>query len=65
MASHKIAGEEDRHKHSKDEIAYMLKAVRFAVQVKHAELLVLAETAEALERKMKLAQEKEKEEEEQ
>ncbi len=49
-------GGEEENTHSTAEIAYMLKAVRFAVETKHAELLVLASTAEALERKLLMAE---------
>jgi hypothetical protein len=47
-------------KQSTAEIAYMLKAVRFAVETKHAELLVLASAVEALERKLVIAQDQDK-----
>jgi hypothetical protein len=47
-------------KQSTAEIACMLKAVRFAVETKHAELLVLASAVEALERKLVIAQDQDK-----
>ena len=61
MASKNTRAEEgEENEYSRSEIAYMLKAVRFAVEVKHTELLVLASTAEALEAKLLRAEQKER-----